>query len=195
MTDEEKAEMKWNEISFKYTRIENMACRIIKDDFIKVYLDGLAEDRKEKEELKEQISVLLSCSNCTENKGGYICDKEYNDKCLAQKIEHIKELQIENEQLKDDLEMFQFLDEQNKKEIENYKLSENERKEIIAELKRDKTELTNSVTELKTKVTELENLIEKLKTCRNCNKEFTESCETCRRGLYDGDFDNWEFDK
>ena len=53
-------------------------------------------------ELKEKISVLLSCKNCSENKGGLICQKEYENKCLAQKIEYIKELQEENAELKAD---------------------------------------------------------------------------------------------
>lgn len=55
---------------------------------------------KENAELKAQINVLLSCSNCTENKGGYICEKEYNDKCLLQKIEYIKELKEQIEKMK-----------------------------------------------------------------------------------------------
>lgn len=46
-------------------------------------------------ELKEKISVLLSCKNCSENKSGWICVKEYENKCLAQKIEFIKELEKE----------------------------------------------------------------------------------------------------
>ena len=50
-------------------------------------------------ELEQQISILLSCKNCPDNKGGYICEKEYNDKCLSQKIQHIKELQEENAEL------------------------------------------------------------------------------------------------
>ena len=50
---------------------------------------------KDNEELKEKISVLLSCKNCPENKGGWICAKEYENKCLAQKIEFIKELEKE----------------------------------------------------------------------------------------------------
>ncbi len=54
---------------------------------------------KENAELREKISILLSCKNCPENKGGYICQKEYEDKCLAQKIEYIKELQQENAEL------------------------------------------------------------------------------------------------
>lgn len=59
---------------------------------------------KENEGLKKEISVLLSCANCQENKGGYVCEKEYNDKCLAQKIEYIKELKEENAELKAQIE-------------------------------------------------------------------------------------------
>ena len=51
--------------------------------------------KKENAELKEKISVLLSCKNCPENKGGWICLKEYKNKCLKQKIEFIKELEEE----------------------------------------------------------------------------------------------------
>ena len=56
---------------------------------------------KANEELEEKISVLLSCKNCSENKGGWICAKEYENKCLAQKIEFIKELEKENTELKE----------------------------------------------------------------------------------------------
>ena len=52
-------------------------------------------------ELEEKISILLSCKKCPENKGGFICQKEYEDKCLAQKIQYIKELQEENAELKE----------------------------------------------------------------------------------------------
>ena len=48
--------------------------------------------KKENAELKEKISILLSCKNCPENKGGWICVKEYENKCLSQKIVYIKEL-------------------------------------------------------------------------------------------------------
>ena len=58
------------------------------------------ELQKRNAELKKEISVLLSCSNCPENKGGYICEKEYNDKCLSQKIEYIKELKEQIEKMK-----------------------------------------------------------------------------------------------
>ena len=59
--------------------------------------------KDENAELKEKISILLSCKNCPENKGGWICAKEYEDKCLAQKIEFIKELEKENAELKEKL--------------------------------------------------------------------------------------------
>lgn len=52
-------------------------------------------------ELEEKISVLLSCKSCPENKGGWICAKEYENKCLAQKIQYIKELEEENAELKE----------------------------------------------------------------------------------------------
>ena len=57
--------------------------------------------KDENAELKEKISILLSCKNCPENKGGWICAKEYENKCLAQKIEFIKELKKENAELKE----------------------------------------------------------------------------------------------
>ena len=53
-------------------------------------------------ELEKKISILLSCKNCPENKGGLICQKEYEDKCLAQKIQYIKELQEEQKKWKDE---------------------------------------------------------------------------------------------
>lgn len=52
-------------------------------------------------DLEKRISVLLSCKNCPDNKGGLICQKEYEDKCLAQKIQYIKELKEENAELKE----------------------------------------------------------------------------------------------
>lgn len=65
-------------------------------------LEGeIANIHKENAELEKEISNLLSCKNCPENKGGYICQKEYEDKCLAQKIQYIKELQEENADIKE----------------------------------------------------------------------------------------------
>lgn len=63
-------------------------------------LKYITDLEKENAELKKEISILLSCSNCPENKGGYICEKEYNDKCLAQKIEYIKELKAQIKKMK-----------------------------------------------------------------------------------------------
>lgn len=73
-------------------------------DWISKYYESdrkLAEANKYIKELQKQISILLSCKNCPDNKGGYICEKEYNDKCLAQKIQYIKELKEEIEELQD----------------------------------------------------------------------------------------------
>ena len=74
----------------------NTKCELWKSGFCQGakfgYSKGLAEGRKE---LEEKISVLLSCKNCPENKGGFICVKEYEGKCLSQKIEFIKELEKE----------------------------------------------------------------------------------------------------
>ena len=47
-------------------------------------------------ELEEKISILLSCKKCPENKGGWVCVKEYENKCLTQKIVYIKELKKES---------------------------------------------------------------------------------------------------
>jgi hypothetical protein len=73
-------------------------CECYDEAFIK----GYELSKKRIAELEEKISVLLSCKNCPENKGGYICEKEYENKCLAQKIQYIKELQEENTELKDE---------------------------------------------------------------------------------------------
>lgn len=71
--------------------------------FYKGCVVGLEYTNKQITELEEKISVLLSCKNCPENKGGYICAKEYENKCLSQKIQFIKELQQENAELKEKL--------------------------------------------------------------------------------------------
>ena len=65
-----------------------------------VFLDVAEPREKRIAELEEKISILLSCKNCPENKGGLLCQQEYEDKCLAQKIQFIKELQEENAELK-----------------------------------------------------------------------------------------------
>ena len=74
--------------------------------------------KKENAKLQEKISVLLSCKNCPENKGGWICLKEYENKCLSQKIVYIKELKEEIAELeKENAEL--------KEQIEKMKCCEN----------------------------------------------------------------------
>jgi DNA repair exonuclease SbcCD ATPase subunit len=71
--------------------------------FEKMWFTAIQKDvvalEKENEKLKKRLSVLLSCKNCPDNKGGFICQKEYEDKCLTQKIQYIKELKEENTEL------------------------------------------------------------------------------------------------
>jgi hypothetical protein len=74
----------------------------------RAYICGRRKSEEQIAELEEKISVLLSCKNCPENKGGYICEKEYNDKCLAQKIQYIKELKEENADLKEEVNKIAF---------------------------------------------------------------------------------------
>lgn len=65
------------------------------------YIFELLEPREKRiAELEGKISILLSCNSCPDNKGGLLCQKEYEDKCLAQKIQYIKELKEENRQHK-----------------------------------------------------------------------------------------------
>ena len=78
--------------------------------FVHAYITGakprenrIEELEKENAELEEKISVLLSCKNCPENNNGWVCAKEYEDKCLAQKIMFIKELKQENAELEKQL--------------------------------------------------------------------------------------------
>lgn len=105
MTDEKMAEKyaKGN-MHYEIAKRENGAdyAKEVSSVTIKqAFLAGLGYKNKENAELKEKISILLSCKNCPENKGGWICAKEYEDKCLAQKIECIKELEKENAELKE----------------------------------------------------------------------------------------------
>ena len=74
-------------------------CEIETSKAIMEMRNQIAELEKENAELQEKISILLSCKNCPENKGGWICAKEYDNKCLAQKITFIKELKKEKRKL------------------------------------------------------------------------------------------------
>lgn len=68
---------------------------VSQDEYITGLTDEIDDLKKENEKLKTELENLLSCAKCPENHGGYICEKEYNDKCLAQKIQLIKELEHE----------------------------------------------------------------------------------------------------
>ncbi len=80
-------------------RMKDKISMALKDPILQmgfeVICSKLARLEKENAELEAKISVLLSCTNCPENKGGWICEKEYENKCLTQKIEFIKELEEE----------------------------------------------------------------------------------------------------
>ena len=89
MTDEEKA----RELTIK--NVTDGKNKYFSWGFYKGCVVGLEYNNKQIAELEEKISVLLSCKNCSENKGGWICAKEYENKCLTQKIEFIKELEEE----------------------------------------------------------------------------------------------------
>ena len=104
------------------------------------YIAGAEPREKRIKALEEKISVLLSCKNCSENKGGLLCQKEYEDKCLAQKIQYIKELQEENAELKKELEISRrcWQDQKNISLDTNCKL--HKAKEIIKNLLSSKTD-------------------------------------------------------
>ena len=74
-------------------------CEIETSKAIMEMRSHIAELEKENAELQEKSSILLSCKNCPENKGGWICAKEYENKCLPQKIVYIKELKKEKRKL------------------------------------------------------------------------------------------------
>ena len=100
-------------------------------------------------ELEEKISILLSCNSCPDNKGGLLCQKEYEDKCLAQKIQYIKELQEENAELKKiEEEYYDFIQKKNEEDWKG----------------------DNVVGCLKLKIEQLKAQIEKMKCCGNCAK-------------------------
>ena len=88
---------------------EELFCKLFPDyvvngkplsPYFDLFESGFEQAENRIEELEQKISVLLSCKNCPENNGGYICQKEYENKCLAQKIQYINELQEEVAELK-----------------------------------------------------------------------------------------------
>lgn len=106
----------------------------------KCELLGIIQGKDEAiKELSARISVLLSCKNCPENKGGYLCQKEYEGKCLAQKSQYIKELQEENAELKRDKEDLIFIRNQNAKCMCEDKETIAKAKELLNEFMRIST--------------------------------------------------------
>lgn len=101
---------------------------------------------KANEELEEKISVLLSCKNCPENKDGLICRKEYENKCLAQKIQYIKELKEENAELKEKLG-----------DVQMQKAGE--KSDLVWKLKTANEQKAEQLTEAKEVIEELYNII------------------------------------
>lgn len=134
MTDEELAEKyaKGN-MHYEIAKRENgadYAKEVSSVTISQAFLAGLEYKNKENAELKEKISILLSCTNCPENKGGWICAKEYENKCLTQKIEFIKELEEEKCELLGIIQgkdkVIQELEKENaklKKQVENWNCS------------------------------------------------------------------------
>jgi Mg2+ and Co2+ transporter CorA len=110
-------------------------CEIETSKAIMEMRSRIAELEKENAELEEKISVLLSCKNCPENKGGWICVKEYENKCLAQKIEFIKELEKEKCELLGIIQGKDKVIQELKKELNSMMVSKNQQltkaKEII----------------------------------------------------------------
>lgn len=132
MTDEEKAK-EWVRTNSGYSTKEFHGQKAIE-----AFLAGLKYNNKQIAELKEKISVLLSCKNCSENKGGWICVKEYENKCLAQKIEFIKELKEEKCELLGIIQGKDKVIQELKKELNSMLVSKNQQlvkaKELIEEL-------------------------------------------------------------
>ena len=125
MTDEEKA----RELTIK--NVTDGKNKYFSWGFYKGCVVGLEYNNKQIAELEEKISVLLSCKNCSENKGGWICAKEYENKCLAQKIVFIQELKKENAELKKELKISQRCWQDQKNISLNANCSLHKAKEII----------------------------------------------------------------
>lgn len=139
-----KEELKKESEDFLQKKCGTSEMLILGGDAREVLADFAEPREKRIAELEKEISVLLSCKNCPENKGGLICAKEYNDKCLAQKIQYIKELKEENAELKTDYEVLscsvgdfgELQDKLEEEQRKNNELSDNltKAKEIIKDL-------------------------------------------------------------
>jgi hypothetical protein len=115
-------------------------------------------------EFERKISVLLSCKNCPENKGGLLCQKEYEDKCLTQKIQYIKELKEENNVLAQNLEDTEILNKTYEKRFEDLEKENAELKNFIMQSKKDGISPINAliIKNLGNQLTKAKEIIKKL---------------------------------
>ena len=159
MTDEEIKE-KANELTIK--NVTDGKNKYFSWGFYKGCVVGLEYNNKQIAELEEKISVLLSCKNCPENKGGWICAKEYENKCLAQKIVFIQELKKENAELKKELKISQRCWQDQKNISLNANCSLHKAKEIIKDFI-----LMAKVEHLKDRYETVDEAEQFLKECKN----------------------------
>jgi DNA repair exonuclease SbcCD ATPase subunit len=161
MTKEELKQEAEEWVKKEYPTLEINA---VAERYCKAYLAGAEPREKRISELEEKISVLLSCKNCPENKGGFICVKEYENKCLAQKIQYIEELQEENKVLAQNLEDTEILN-------KTYEKKNNDLKKENAELKARLNAINLLTPELK-KMSKLKR--QQLTTAKELISEFVE---------------------
>lgn len=138
------------------------------------YEQFLELKEKENADLEKKISILLSCKNCPENKGGLLCQKEYEDKCLAQKIQYIKELKEENEELNDKLNNLSKVAEVRLANWQKYEQENAELKAINEEGK--------ACVKLNEKLSKAKGFIEKLLIV-SCNSEILIQYPNCKEVL------------
>lgn len=170
-----------------------------------IFIQGYRQSEKRIVELEEKISILLSCKNCPENKGGYICQKEYEGKCLSQKIQYIKELKEEIAELEKELEQAKKV--QVVEHFEAYGQCRDSRR--IASLETENAELKDKLKNLESVAevrltnwqkyekenAELKAKIEKLKCCENCRFSIFDTDDLCVVGCNAGkcfNHEKWE---
>lgn len=157
----------------------------IKNNYKKQRNKRIDKLQKENAKLKKEISILLSCKNCPENKGGYICDKEYNDKCLAQKIQYIKELKEQNKSTRMKKGILEA-------KLKTYEELWDEQQKAIKEKSVQIEQLSNDNHVLKTSFITQQEQIEKMKCCGNCIWGMKEG--SCRyKDSCNADLNKWEF--
>ena len=81
--------------------MKNRISMALKDNLLQQGLEiickNLAELEKENAELKEKISILLSCKNCPENKGGWIRVNDFFEEEEAQTYKHYIKIPFKGE--------------------------------------------------------------------------------------------------